>query len=151
VVRTKNDLVVTDVHDGDLYGSILSTGLTQEELARIQLPSIRIRPARSIANAAPARPIDVAVNGVPTEEQMRAQLRAQFARIKAELVEASDRSLDVAVERLLCAGARGQYEGGFGLPAAEVGTGASDRGTRRHAPSACSQAPGSPARWSLNC
>jgi hypothetical protein len=104
VVRTKNDLVVADVHDGPLYGWMLSTGLTQEELAHIQVPSPRMWRARSVAKAPPAPPLEVAVKAadtVPAEEQMRAEVRALFGRIGAELVEASDKSLELAVDRLL--------------------------------------------------
>jgi hypothetical protein len=108
VVRTKNDLVVADVHDGALYDWVLASGLTQEELARIQRPAPRIRPSLSptpkpaVAHPAP-KPTPAPVAALPTEDDMRAQLQAQLAVIEKQLGDDTEASLDTAVSRMLAA------------------------------------------------
>jgi hypothetical protein len=101
VVRTQNALVVSDIHDGPLYAWILTSGLTQEELAHIQRPAPMVlrRPVDDLVAAKPAPPTPK----LPTVEQMRDSLRAQLAGIEADLRRDTDASLDVAVERLVAA------------------------------------------------
>src|ERR1700722_4223937 len=46
VGRTRSDLGGADVHDGSVYDWMLSSGLTQEELAASQAPAPLVRPTR---------------------------------------------------------------------------------------------------------
>jgi hypothetical protein len=109
VVRTKNDLVIDDVHDGALYDWILSSGLTQEELARIQRPApIMMPPPAKTGDPFAAWPLPTlaplvpgAKKKLPTEAEVRADLQAQLAAIEAQVISDTDASLDAAVERLL--------------------------------------------------
>jgi hypothetical protein len=101
VVRTNNALVVSDVHDGALHDWILASGLTQEELSRIQRPAPMIRPTAIAPLPLPAPKPAAAVAALPTEAEMRAQIQGKLAAIEAQLVADTDASLDVAVERRL--------------------------------------------------
>jgi hypothetical protein len=87
-VRNRNDLVVVDVHDGPMLDWMLDSGLTQEELARIQAPA----PMVAVPPLPPAPPrID--------EVAMIAAIRAHIAEVEKELRANGDKSLDVAVAR----------------------------------------------------
>jgi hypothetical protein len=100
VVGTNNALVVSDVHAGPLHDWMMTSGLTEEELARVQAPAPMVirRPVLNrglpVAVAAKAAPL-------PNEDQMRAAIRAHLATVEAELVRDTDSSLDLAVDRLL--------------------------------------------------
>ncbi|HEX8796205.1 MAG TPA: hypothetical protein VF765_34885 [Polyangiaceae bacterium] len=87
-VRTRNDLVVADVHDGPMLDWMLGSGLTQEELARIQAPA-------PVLAAPPVRPAPPRVD----EVAMIAAIRAHIAQVEAELRANREKSLDVAVDR----------------------------------------------------
>lgn len=91
-VRTRNDLAVADVHDGPMLAWMLASGLTQEELARIQAPAPLV--AAPPLPAAPPR-ID--------ELTMIATIRAHVAEVEAELRANREKSLDVAVDRWMAA------------------------------------------------
>jgi hypothetical protein len=84
-VRTRNDLTVADVHDGPILDWMLGSGLTQEELARIQAPA----PVLAVPR------ID--------EPAMIAAIRAHIAQVEAELRANREHSLDVAVDRWMAA------------------------------------------------
>lgn len=105
VVEMNNHVKVMDVKDGPLVDWILSSGLTQEECARIQ-PNYRPRP-RPIPDPKPTpRPIpDPKPDPKPTpapsptpEESQR--LKLHFSQVEAELKANTFPSLDKAMERL---------------------------------------------------
>ncbi len=117
-VRERNDLAIADVHDGAMMKWVLESGLTQEELARIQLPARpfvqfdsaphklpaprRATPVDEVARKKAAEPAPVAVAVPPpviTEEAMKALVRAHLAEVETELRAHADASLTVAVER----------------------------------------------------
>ena len=109
--RDRNDLAFVDVKDGPLYNWAIDSGLTLEEIARIQKPAPMIhepgppvRPAaktnvRPMHNAKVNKPNLVIVNKVVDEETMRKQVREHFAAVEAELRASSEKSLNIAVER----------------------------------------------------
>lgn len=110
VVRANNALVVADVHTGGLHDWILASGLTQEELARIQLPAPMVRmpivPTAPVAanpttTAAPHLPSQPGAAPVPTEEEMREMVRAHLAAVEAELLRDTKESLNLAADRLV--------------------------------------------------
>jgi hypothetical protein len=88
-----NDLEFAEVKDGALYDFVLTSGLTQEEIARIQMPA----PPMSREDA--PQPVAEAPR-LPNEAEIRAQLQAHFREVAREIVASTDKSLDVAVARL---------------------------------------------------
>jgi hypothetical protein len=101
-VRTHNDLAVADVHDGPILDWMLGSGLTQEELARIQAPAplVVAPPLPSSPTPGPvAHPEAPAVD----EPTMIAAIRAHIAEVEGELRANRERSLDVAVDRWMAA------------------------------------------------
>lgn len=96
-VATHNDLAIADVHEGPMMDWILSSGFTQEELVRIQLPNspmfteraepVRFVPRPVVVAAAPAR---------LNEAQMQAAVRAHLAAVVAELRAHRSSSLALA-------------------------------------------------------
>jgi hypothetical protein len=108
-VREQNDLAIADVHGGPMIDWILASGLTQEELVRTQAPApfIGRNPVRP--SPLPDR-IHVALEEAPLaakEADMDAAIRAHVTQMEAELRDASERSLDVAVERWVAHRAQG--------------------------------------------
>jgi hypothetical protein len=102
-VRDHNDLAVADVHDGPMLAWMLTSGLTQEELARIQAPAPMVQRAPTRPQLV-ARTLEVAKNTVTraiTEAQMKATIRGHVAQVEAELVAGKDHSLDIAVDRYI--------------------------------------------------
>jgi hypothetical protein len=102
--RSHNDLAIADVSDGPMLDWILASGLTQEELARIQAPAPLVQRAPAVVRPPrPApRPVEIARNTPPnamTEAQMTAALRAHIANVEAELRAHADHSLDLAIDR----------------------------------------------------
>jgi hypothetical protein len=103
-VLAQNDLAIADVHGGQMMEWIERSGLTQEELVRIQVPAPflgkRMRPAEAL-------PLELYADGRPTppspETQMNAEIAKHAAEVEAELRADTERSLDVAVERLVAA------------------------------------------------
>jgi hypothetical protein len=115
-VREHNDLAVHDVTDGPMKAWILESGLTQEELERIQLPAMPMDARfRHPAKAAPLvavkpveapKPVDApTVHAMPVvaaerdEEALRAQVRTHLAEVEVELRAHTDASLALAVRR----------------------------------------------------
>jgi hypothetical protein len=88
VAQSNNFLQFRDVSSGPLADWALSSGLTREELIRIQEPYSFI-PANVPQNIA-----------WQAEQAERARLQAHFAMVLQELEFNTDRSLDVAVSRL---------------------------------------------------
>jgi hypothetical protein len=100
-VRSQNDLAIADVHDGPMMDWMLASGLTQEELVRIQAPApfigtSPVRPGR-MPDKIHLRLEDLSL-GV-TEADMAASIRAHVTQMEAELRAGDERSLDLAVER----------------------------------------------------
>ena len=110
--RAHNDLAIADVADGPILDWALASGLTKEEIVRIQAPAPPLVPAR-MPKAAPPRPADVAKNEALRDvrpmsvPEMTAAIRAHVREVEAELREGTEPSLDVAVERLLATPASG--------------------------------------------
>jgi len=86
-VKENNSLVVSDVREGQMMSWILTSGLTQEELARIQAPAPFVE-----------RPTVV--------DPMIASIRAHLKQVRAELLRDQDKSLDLAVDRLIASRAQ---------------------------------------------
>src|SRR5262249_3078540 len=112
-VREHNDLAIHDVHDGPIMDWILESGLTQEELERIQFPSRPLTLVRP-PDAAPKRPTpvdEVAVAKDPDphplrpsvdardEDAMKTLVRGRLAQVEAELRAHSEESLALAIAR----------------------------------------------------
>jgi hypothetical protein len=109
-VRGHNDLEIRDVHDGPMMAWILDSGLTQEELVRIQYPSKPLfaedrAPARPTPTRRAPTPVDEVAKKEPkpdprvAEEAMKAEVRANLAQVEADLRAHGDESLRVALER----------------------------------------------------
>jgi hypothetical protein len=100
-VRENNELAIADVHQGPMLQWILTSGLTQEELVRIQAPAPRVmrpqvRPPPALVAQQDARP-------ALSEIQLRVALRRHVAAVEAKLRADSATSLEVAVDRYLAA------------------------------------------------
>ncbi len=111
--REHNEVALADVKSGPLLDWALGSGLTMEEVARIQRPapmmrpSVVVRPSKppAVANAPIKTPVPVMANIKPLRDEaaMQRELRAHFAAVEHELNTATEASLDVAVERWLAA------------------------------------------------
>jgi hypothetical protein len=83
VARVNNTLRMADVHDGALMDWMLGSGLTQEEVVFIQEPYY-FDEGNDLARA-----------------QEVERLQRHFAEVEKRLVADTDRSLDLAVDRLM--------------------------------------------------
>ncbi|APR88407.1 hypothetical protein A7982_13756 [Minicystis rosea] len=101
--RTRNDLAIADVYDGPMLDWVLGSGLTQEELSRIQFPAMPVKRAwvAPIAKAKKPQPKAVAAVDPISEVELQAQIRAHVATVAAELEANRESSLDLAVSRYL--------------------------------------------------
>jgi hypothetical protein len=101
-VREHNDLAIADVKDGPMLEWVLGSGLTQEELARIQLPApvmTRQQQARPANNDLVARKD---ADGTPMNEaRMNETVRQHIAQVQYELRANTQESLDVATQRFM--------------------------------------------------
>jgi len=110
-VKTRNDLAVADVSDGPVMDWVLASGLTKEEVVRIQEPAPRMRsqptpepravaptPVKKIVPVAVVKPAPAAPKGL-TEAEMQAKIRAHVAEVLSELEANTAKSLDLAVAR----------------------------------------------------
>jgi hypothetical protein len=97
VASTHNGLVVSEEKSGPVIDWVLTSGLTQDEVARIQRPAPMLRPPQPVAALGLAAKLAPAA---PTEAEMVSTLRMQLALIEEELVAQTDVSLDKAVSRL---------------------------------------------------
>jgi hypothetical protein len=95
-VHDHNDLAVADVHDGPMLAWIESSGLTQEEVVRIQLPAPRL--VRHAPQAPPER--DIAQKS-DDESRMKEAVVRHLEQVRRELLADTDKSLDAATERLV--------------------------------------------------
>jgi hypothetical protein len=106
-VRAHNDLAIADVGGGPMLDWVLESGLTQEELARIQLPA----PPLTHEQVRPARVDLVARNGADdarvNDERMKQMVVEHIAQVQAELRENTEKSLDAATERFVAMHALG--------------------------------------------
>jgi hypothetical protein len=96
-VRDHNDLAVVDVHDGPMLAWIESSGLTQDELVRIQAPAPRL--VRHAPQAPPAR--DIARKSDDDESRMKDAVIRHVEQVRRELLADTEKSLDAATERLV--------------------------------------------------
>jgi hypothetical protein len=97
-VRTRNDLAVADVHDGPMLDWVLGSGLTQEEVARIQLPA----PVMAPPVAKPVKKAPLLVAQADAEEtRMKEAVVRHIEQVQWELRAATEKSLDAATERYL--------------------------------------------------
>lgn len=94
-VRDHNDLAVADVHEGPVLAWIESSGLTQEELVRIQLPAPRL--VRQTPQAPRAREV---ARGSDDESRMKDAVLRHVEEVRRQLLADTDKSLDAATERL---------------------------------------------------
>jgi hypothetical protein len=100
VAAHHNDLQIAHVHDGPLYDWLLASGLSQEELARIQVPlPPRMRPKPlAVAAGKPTRAAGPAAI-VRSEDDVRTEIQGKLAEVEADLRAGSERSLDLALAR----------------------------------------------------
>jgi hypothetical protein len=101
-VREHNDLAIADVHGGPMMDWILTSGLTQEELVRIQLPApmYTAKPRPRVAPPSPAT-WNMAENEPMSEVRMNAAVARHVVEVERELLASSAKSLDVAVQRFI--------------------------------------------------
>ena len=92
--KTHNDLLFGDVKDGQLYSWILTSGLTQEEIAAIQAPAPYVGEGEINVPVEP-QPIDP-----PKQTNATEQLQAHFRAVEQQIIANSDASLDLAANRL---------------------------------------------------
>jgi len=123
-VNTNNQLAIHDVHSGEpMMQWILESGLTQEELERVQLPlppmarhdlkqpapspvdhialntkPKPVQPEPPKVDLVPVRPLPLTIV-VRDEDAMKTLIRAHIAKVEAELLANTDKSLDLAVHR----------------------------------------------------
>jgi hypothetical protein len=92
--KTHNDLLFGDVKDGQLYSWILTSGLTQEEIAAIQAPAPYVGEGE-INAPVPPQPI-----APPKQTEATEQLQAHFRAVEQQIIANTDASLDLAANRL---------------------------------------------------
>jgi hypothetical protein len=92
--RTHNDLAVADVHDGPMLDWVLASGLTQEELVRIQLPAPVMTPPKPVKRAAP-----LVARADAEETRMKEAVVRHIEQVQAELRADTEKSLDAATNR----------------------------------------------------
>lgn len=103
VGAANNFIRLADVTDGALMDWILTSGLTQAEIAAIQEPFIGVVPADAdepgrYVGIGPRRPMKVDPALRRTEDT---RLKAKYKQVDAMLVKQQQRSLDAAVDRLM--------------------------------------------------
>ena len=98
--RTNNFVRLMDVKDGALMDWMLTSGLTQREIAMIQLPFMDERSPAEIRNEARAAARATA-RVAAVRKRDDARLAKQYAAIEAKLAANSEASLDIATAMLL--------------------------------------------------
>ncbi len=93
-VLAQNDVAIADVHGGAMMDWIVRSGLTQEELVRIQAPAPFLARRPPPLPRPAADPLNVATAPSP-EEQMNAAIASHVTQVEAELRASTERSLDV--------------------------------------------------------
>jgi len=92
--KKNNELLFGDVKDGQLYSWILTSGLTQEEIAAIQAPSPFVGTGEIQA------PVPPQIVDPPKQTAATEQLQAHFRAVEQQIIADTDTSLDVAANRL---------------------------------------------------
>ncbi|HPH67255.1 MAG TPA: hypothetical protein PLF40_15980 [Kofleriaceae bacterium] len=110
VAETDNFIKVANVKDGEFADWILTSGLTQQELALIQRPfqPVAAKPVGPAATpqfakppqAMPAQPAAVTIDARKKAQDV-ARLAKLYASIEAKLAANSKRSVEIAVTRLM--------------------------------------------------
>jgi hypothetical protein len=98
VMQTSEDnnfIRLGDVEDGALMDWILTSGLTQDEIAAIQEPFM---PVNEMPHQAEPAPIKVAAPARAAENQ---RLAARYQEVEKQIVRARRTSLDLATDRLM--------------------------------------------------
>ena len=96
-VREHNNLAISDVNDGPLLDWILASGLTQEELARIQLPAPPLVRREKIRTPAPR----LVADNLSDEARMNQMVVKHFEQVRRELEANTEESLDLATDRFV--------------------------------------------------
>jgi hypothetical protein len=92
VAEQSNFIRLADVKQGPLMDWILTSGLTQDEIAAIQEPFMPV-----VEKPSPApQPIDLAMR-----KAENARLRAKYRQVEKMIVRNASKSLDLAVARLM--------------------------------------------------
>ncbi|HEV3191014.1 MAG TPA: hypothetical protein VGY54_10980, partial [Polyangiaceae bacterium] len=95
-VREHNDLAIRDVNDGPMLDWILASGLTQEELERIQLP------APPLARRENRRPDPrLVADNLSDEARMNQMVVKHIEQVRRELEANTEESLDTATDRFV--------------------------------------------------
>ena len=107
-VREHNDLAIADVKEGGIFEWLLASGLTQEELVRVQLPApplTRRRVLRPSSDLIAQRESDAKLRMIPREidEKLRMNeaVRQHIETVVRELRANTEASLNVATPRLV--------------------------------------------------
>jgi hypothetical protein len=95
VADVDNFIRLADVKQGPLMDWILTSGLTQDEIAAIQEPMMPVS-ERPVVD--PEIPVPVSAKMRATED---ARLKAKYKQVEAQLVKNEQASLDLAVDRLM--------------------------------------------------
>lgn len=93
--QDNNFIRLGDVRDGALMDWILTSGLTQDEIAAIQEP---FDPVSDMPTEQEPMPIKVAVPARKVEDQ---RLAAKYKQVERQIVRSQRASLDIATDRLM--------------------------------------------------
>jgi hypothetical protein len=94
LAMTDNDLLFAEIEEGPLAEWILGSGLTKEEIARIQAP------APQIVMVPPEAPQPQPQPPQTSEPDVVAALQDHFRSVEQALIADTEKSLDVAMARL---------------------------------------------------
>jgi hypothetical protein len=95
VAEQNNFIRLADVKQGPLMDWILTSGLTQDEIAAIQEP---FNPVYDEPRPEPAKPVLVDATLRKAED---ARLRAKYRAVEAMIMKSTSKSLDLATDRLM--------------------------------------------------
>jgi hypothetical protein len=93
--QDNNFIRLGDVRDGALMSWILTSGLTQDEIAAIQEP---FDPVQDMPTEPEPMPITVAVPARAAEDK---RLAAKYKQVEQQIVKSQKASLDLATDRLM--------------------------------------------------
>ncbi|MBA2544006.1 MAG: hypothetical protein H0V17_30465 [Deltaproteobacteria bacterium] len=96
IAEQNNFIKLGDVTQGAVMDWILTSGLTQGEIAAIQEPFIGVTDDPGEPSWQAPRPVDITMR---TREDAR--LRAKYKQVDAQIVKNAARSLDAATDRLM--------------------------------------------------
>jgi hypothetical protein len=92
IAEQNNFIRLADVKQGPLMSWILTSGLTQDEIAAIQEPFM------DVSDREPSQPMLVDAKLRQAED---ARLRAKYRRVEQQIVKNASKSLDLATDRLM--------------------------------------------------